>query len=131
MFFFKLFNSIQYPLHNDLSIVVQTKKVIRLICYHPITNAQHYISFHGDKVDALVDDACQSSESKNLNQDIVDIIIQAPAQAKKLNFIIYENNAGFLQEIRINGLPRSLKYEHSTQNPLYSHCSHIVAVVLQ
>ena len=72
---------------------------------------------------ALVYYSCQFFESKNFNQDIVYIIIQAGTVAMKLNFIVYQNNDGLKQETRMNGLARSsksihVKHEQCTESTL-------------
>ena len=113
---FCFLNAVAKSLQADHGIKIQLSEAINIIVQHLLENNQKYVDFHTvsakrDKLvtnsDMLLNEAMDFFNSRNYNNDVVDLLVIIMADALGVDLYIYQNNRGKIQVLKYLGGPIS------------------------
>ena len=135
---FCFFNAVAKSLQTDHGIKIELSEAIHNIVQHLLENYQNYVDFHTvsakrDKLvtnsDMLLNEVMDFFNSRNYNNDVVDLLVTITADALGLGFYIYQNNRGKIQVLKFSGglisKPVYLKFTHDLK-PIGNHYDSII-----
>ena len=136
---FCFLNAVAKSLQADHDIKIQLSEAINIIVQHLLENHQNYVDFHtvSAKIHKLVtnsymllNEAIDFFNSRNYNNDVVDLLVTITADALGLDLYIYQNNRGKIQVLKYSGSPISkpvyLKFTHDDLKPIGNHYDSII-----
>ena len=121
-------------LYLDHRYVISFRRLKEKITEHLIENSEKYVNFHGCSADKLVFEATEFFNDGKFTRDVVDILVQATADALKLKMEIYRRSpAGNIQcqivESECPTMQISLQFvTSSTRNLSYTGANHYNSV---
>jgi hypothetical protein len=94
---FCFFEAIRIALQKTLNQQKTTKEIVSQVKDHIYQNVEKYASFHTGNNRKLLKDVKKFIKSRSYTDDVVDICVQATANALKINFAIYQQDNGNMQ----------------------------------
>ena len=127
---FCFLKAVMMSLYLDHRYVISFRRLKEKITEHLIDNSEKYVDFHGGSADKLVFEATEFFNDGKFTRDVVDILVQATADALKLKMDIYRRSpAGNIQcqvvESELPTMQISLQFvTSSTRNLSYTGANH-------
>ena len=136
---FCFLNSIIKVLKEEHGLNEAVKEAVYLITEEIINHFEKYRDFHVTEdhedplvtdADLLVTEAMYFFNSRNFNQNIVDVLVKVTADALGVNLFIYQRNRDKVQVLKYSGgLACKPVYINFTHNNLHPQGNHYEAIL--